>query len=106
MDAARLMRWSSRAALAALSGAYMLGMVVTGAVVGATKDLPELSQLLERTRPVSVRFQDRYGRDLVVRGASEAGELDASDLPPHLVDAAGRSRPAPLPPTRATCRRT
>ena len=87
MDAARLMRWSFRAALAALGGAYMLGMGVTGAVVGATKDLPELSQLLERTRPVSVRFQDRYGRDLVVRGASEAGELDASDLPPHLVDA-------------------
>ena len=85
--ATRLRRGAGRAALATAAFGYLGAMAVTCAVVGATRDLPELSALTERTRPVSIQIVDRYGRDLVVRGASEAGRLDAATLPRHLVDA-------------------
>ena len=51
------------------------------------RDLPDTQRLWDRTRPVSVQFVDRYGRDLMTRGAQEANPVSVDSLPPELVKA-------------------
>ena len=74
-------------AVAGLGTAYLGAMGVLGWVVTATQDIPEVSVLAERSRPVAIRFEDRYGRTLLVRGGNAAGDVKVADLPPHVTQA-------------------
>ena len=67
--------------------AYFGAMAVVSWVFLMGRDLPDATRLWERTRPVSVQFVDRQGRDLMTRGAHEASPVSVETLPPHLVQA-------------------
>ena len=63
---------------------YGLGMLaLTGAAL-ASKDMPSAETLWAPNRPVSVQIVDRYGRDVLVRGASYAPKVKLKDLPAHV----------------------
>ena len=81
------MRHAWRAAAALVATAYLAAMTVLGWTAWATADLPSTARLAERTRPASVRYLDRYNRELLVRGAKAAGDVRAPDLPAHLIRA-------------------
>ena len=84
---ARLRGWLGRGTVAGASAAYLAGLAAVGLVVDATHDMPELSKITERSRPVSIRFLDRYGRELLVRGGHSGAPIDAGALPAHVRDA-------------------
>lgn len=67
--------------------AYAAGMAAASWVFLMGKDLPDTQRLWDRTRPVSVQFVDRHGRDLMTRGAQEASPVSIDTLPPDLVHA-------------------
>ena len=76
-----------RALLALLVGGYVSGMAVLCAIAVASKDLPSAETLWKSNRPVSIQIVDRYGRDILVRGASFAPRVKLADLPPHVPSA-------------------
>jgi penicillin-binding protein 1A len=67
-----------------LACAYLVGMIVLSAFAYVSADLPDPSRLWEQTRPPSIQFIDRQGRDLGVRGAHALDPLPILDVPPHL----------------------
>ncbi|MEP6342631.1 MAG: PBP1A family penicillin-binding protein [Maricaulaceae bacterium] len=67
--------------------AYFTAMVAVSWVFLMGRNLPDTTRLWDRTRPVSVQFVDRQGRDLMTRGAQEASPVSVETLPPHLVEA-------------------
>jgi len=66
---------------------YLAGMSAAVWVFVMGKDMPDAEQLWQRSRPVSVQFVDRYGRDLMTRGAHEASPVSIETLPQAMVDA-------------------
>ena len=50
--------------------AYFAAMAAASWVFLMGRDLPDTSRLWDRTRPVSVQFVDRQGRDLMTRDTS------------------------------------
>jgi len=80
----RAKRWLVGTTLAGMGTAYLSAMAVLGWVVTATQDIPEVAILAERSRPVSIRFDDRYGRELLVRGGNAAGDVHIEQLPDHI----------------------
>jgi len=65
-------------------GGYLLGMMFFCAIAIASKDMPSAETLWKPNRPVSVQIVDRYGRDVLVRGASSAPRVKLADLPRHV----------------------
>ncbi len=63
---------------------YAGGMAVLGGAALASKDMPSAETLWAPNRPVSVQIVDRYGRDVLVRGASEAPRVTLDTLPAHV----------------------
>jgi penicillin-binding protein 1A len=72
--------------LGCLSG-YFAAMGVLSWVFIMARELPDTDRLWDRTRPISVQFVDRNGRDLLTRGAKEASPVSIDTLPPDLVHA-------------------
>ncbi len=70
--------------LSTLSSAYLGGMIVLGAFAFAAQGLPDPKRLWENQRPVSVQIVDRQGRDILVRGATVAPQVDIEALPFHI----------------------
>ena len=79
--------WGKRALLTAGFPAYFGGMFIAGWIAFCSTDLPSAERLWTQTRPVSVQIVDRYGRDVIVRGASEAPRVKMAELPKHLPEA-------------------
>lgn len=63
---------------------YGAGMLALCAVAVASKDMPSAETLWKPNRPASIQIVDRYGRDILVRGASFAPRVKLADLPPHV----------------------
>ena len=80
-------RWARRGVSAGAVAAYGLGMGVLGWIGVATSDMPGTERLAEKTRPASIRILDRYDRELLTRGANARGDVRASELPTHLIQA-------------------
>ncbi len=59
-------------------------MLTLCAVAVASKDMPSAETLWKPNRPASIQIVDRYGRDILVRGASFAPRVKLADLPPHV----------------------
>jgi len=49
-----------------------------------SKDMPSAETLWKPNRPVSIQIVDRYGRDVLVRGASSAPRVKLDALPAHV----------------------
>ena len=79
--------WGKRALLTAGFPAYFGGMFIAGWIAHCSTDLPSPERLWTQTRPVSVQIVDRHGRDVIVRGASEAPRVKIEDLPEYLPQA-------------------
>jgi len=62
-------------------------MAVLAIVAHSSKDMPSAENFYTPNRPVSVQIVDRYGRDLITRGAAEMKRADLSNLPPHVAQA-------------------
>ncbi|MEP3888935.1 MAG: PBP1A family penicillin-binding protein [Hellea sp.] len=73
-----------RTALFGAVSFYSLGMAALTGAAFAAKDMPSAETLWSPNRPVSVQIVDRYGRDVLVRGASSAPKVKLADLPPHV----------------------
>jgi len=63
---------------------YGLGMIALAGAAMASKNMPSAETLWAPNRPVSVQIVDRYGRDVLVRGASSAPKVRLADLPAHV----------------------
>jgi len=63
---------------------YAFGMMAFCGIAMASKDMPSAETLWESNRPVSVQIVDRYGRDILVRGASSAPRVKIDELPRHV----------------------
>ena len=84
LDREKLMTYAKRTGLLGAVSFYGLGMLaLTGAGLAA-KDMPSAETLWAPNRPVSVQIVDRYGRDVLVRGASSAPKVKLAELPPHV----------------------
>ena len=83
----RLKTWSKRAAIGGGLLSYFGAMAVLGIVAHSSQNLPSGEDFYTPNRPVSVQIVDRYGRDLIVRGAAEMKRAKLDDLPPHVVQA-------------------
>ncbi len=79
-----LSRWSRRLLIAGGTAAYLGGMVTLGAFASLSGDLPDPARLWEQNRPPSIQVIDRYGRDLVVRGAQSQAPTALQALPAHV----------------------
>jgi len=80
----KIKRYATCTSLFGAVSFYALGMLaLTGAAL-ASKDMPSAETLWAPNRPVSVQIVDRYGRDVLVRGASSAPKVRLADLPPHV----------------------
>ncbi len=66
---------------------YFAAMAILCWVFMVGRDLPNTERLWDRSRPVSVQFIDRHGRDLMTRGAKEASPVSVETLPPDLIHA-------------------
>ena len=77
-------KWLARGVAAGALCAYAVGMAGAALVVDATRDLPSLAALTERSRPVSIRFLDRHGAVFLERGGQTGPAIDAASLPPHV----------------------
>lgn len=78
---AALFKWGL---LIGLTLGYLIGMGVLTVLAKASADLPDPSRLWETTRPPSIQFIDRQGRDLAVRGAHALDPLPMAEIPPHV----------------------
>lgn len=74
-------RWLKRLTLTGFVPAYYLGMVGIFILCGAASDLPKVDSFWSQSRPISVQILDRYGRDILVRGAQEATPVSITELP-------------------------
>ena len=72
---------AKRAGLALTLAGYASAMAVFCGLAIAAHDMPSAKTLWESNRPVSVQIVDRYGRDVLVRGASSAPKVRLSELP-------------------------
>lgn len=81
---AKLKRYAARFCLFGAISFYALGMAVLTGAAFAAKDLPSAETLWAPNRPVSVQIVDRYGRDVLVRGASSAPKVKLAELPAHV----------------------
>ncbi|WP_051279876.1 transglycosylase domain-containing protein [Hellea balneolensis] len=79
-----LKRFAARLSLFGATVFYALGMAVLTGAAFASKDLPSAETLWAPNRPVSVQIVDRYGRDVLVRGASSAPKVKLTELPAHV----------------------
>lgn len=80
----KIKRYLARATFFGAASFYGLGMLaLTGAAIAA-KDMPSAETLWAPNRPVSVQIVDRYGRDVLVRGASSAPKVKLEELPRHV----------------------
>ena len=80
----KLKLYAKRTVLLGAVSFYGLGMLaLTGAAL-ASKNMPSAETLWAPNRPVSVQIVDRYGRDILVRGASSAPKVKLSELPLHI----------------------
>ena len=80
----RAARWLKRSAIAGSLAAYVGAMGVLGLVAHSSSDMPSAESFYTPNRPVSVQIVDRYGRDLIVRGAAEMKRAKLGSLPPHV----------------------
>ena len=64
--------------------AYGIGMAGFCLFAFAAKDLPDPDTLRARSRPVSVKILDRYGREIMTRGATVERDVNLEDLPFHI----------------------
>ncbi len=80
----RLLRAARSVSLAALSCADLVGMGGLGACAFVAADLPDAARLWEQTRPPSIQFVDRQGRDIAVRGAHAEEPMPIGDIPAHV----------------------
>ena len=76
--------YAVRVSIALCVGGYVLGMAGFCAIALASKDMPSAQSLWKSNRPVSVQIVDRYGRDILVRGASSAPRVKLDELPTHV----------------------
>ena len=76
--------YAVRVSIALCVGGYVLGMAGFCAIALASKDMPSAQTLWKSNRPVSVQIVDRYGRDILVRGASSAPRVKLDELPTHV----------------------
>ena len=84
LDRKKLKCNATRAGLLGGLCSYALGMTaLTGAALAA-KDMPSAETLWAPNRPVSVQIVDRFGRDVLVRGAASAPKVRLSELPAHV----------------------
>ena len=83
----RILKWGRRGLLAASLSSYIGAMAVLAIVAHSSKDMPSAENFYTPNRPVSVQIVDRYGRDLITRGAAEMKRADLSNLPPHVAQA-------------------
>lgn len=77
-------RYAKRLSLFGAGGIYGLGMLALTGAAFAAKDMPSAETLWAPNRPVSVQIVDRYGRDVLVRGASSAPKVKLAELPPYV----------------------
>ena len=75
---------AARIAIGLCVSGYAFGMAGFCAIALASKDMPSAQTLWESNRPVSVQIVDRYGRDILVRGASSAPRVKLDELPAHV----------------------
>ena len=80
----KITRLTKRTAQLGAVSFYGLGMLALTGAAMASKDMPSAETLWAPNRPVSVQIVDRYGRDILVRGASSAPKVKLSDLPAHV----------------------
>ncbi|MGB0906387.1 MAG: transglycosylase domain-containing protein [Maricaulaceae bacterium] len=79
--------WTPRAIVAGLFGGYFAGMMFVGTLAHASKDMPNGESFYTPNRPVSVKFVDRFDRDILVRGAAEMRPAKLSRLPEYIPNA-------------------
>lgn len=84
LNRAKLKRYAKRTSLFGAVSAYGLGMLALTGAAFAAKDMPSAETLWAPNRPVSVQIVDRYGRDVLVRGASSAPKVKLAELPAHV----------------------
>lgn len=82
-----LPKWCSHIIKLGLISSYFIAMAILTWVFMVGRHLPNTDRLWDRTRPISVQFIDRHGRDLITRGAKEASPVSIQTLPPDLVHA-------------------
>lgn len=80
----KLTRYAKRLSIFGAASVYGLGMLALTGAAFAAKDMPSAETLWSPNRPVSVQIVDRYGRDVLVRGASSAPRVKLAQLPPHV----------------------
>lgn len=83
----RALKWGKRGMLTGGISAYLGAMAVLGIVAQSSSDMPSAENFYTPNRPVSVQIVDRYGRDLVTRGAAEMKRAKLAELPPHVSQA-------------------
>ena len=80
-------QWLKRSAAAGSLLGYVGAMGVVGIVAHSSSGIPSAESFYTPNRPVSVQIVDRYGRDLIVRGAAEMKRAKLDELPPHVAQA-------------------
>ncbi len=78
---------AKRTGLFLILAVYGCAMALFCGLAAASHDMPSAKTLWESNRPVSVQIVDRYGRDVLVRGASSAPRVHLSDLPLYVPSA-------------------
>lgn len=75
---ARILLW-----ICAVFGVW-LGVGLFAGAAFLVRDLPSVDDLHIPNRPISVQFIDRYGRDILVRGANASRPVTVKALPAHV----------------------
>ncbi len=83
----RLVKWVKNLSLYGALSAYAGAMAVIGIVAQSSLGMPSGDSFYTPNRPVSIQIVDRYGRDLVVRGAAEMKRAKLAELPEHIAQA-------------------
>ena len=78
---------AKRAGLFLALAGYGSAMALFCGLAAATHDMPSAKTLWESNRPVSVQIVDRYGRDVLIRGASAAPKVRLPELPSYVPSA-------------------
>ena len=85
LDALKSLKRPARQfSLAAAIIGYGFGMALLCGAALASKNMPSAQTLWASNRPISVQIVDRYGRDVLVRGASSAPKVRLATLPIHV----------------------
>jgi len=83
----RLKTWAKRLSVTTVGLGYLGAMSALGLVAYSSQGLPSGDEFYTPNRPVSIQIVDRYGRDLIARGAAEMKRAKLSELPPHVSQA-------------------